>query len=296
MISPEFLCTQLLIGIMTGAIIAIIATGLSLIFGVMEGVNVAYGEMLAMGGYVAYIITINFSLSPFLGMLCAFFSCFIFGILVDTFMLNQLRLKVPAQERLVAYTVLTLGLSIFLQNSYLAIWGYYYLFPKPLVEGTVRTPLMTINIQRVINIGMSLAMLACLYIFLQKTRTGRAIRASAQNPDAAQALGVDIKKIYALTFGIGCAMAGMAGSIVTPVLAVFPWLGLNWIWKGFASIVIAGMKNLIGVLICSFLVGITEAIGYIFLPINMVPIISFTMMMIIMFIKPTGLFGEKRII
>jgi len=262
----------------------------------MEGINVAYGEMLTLGGYLAFIITVTLSQSLILGTLGAFVVCFAFAMLVDISLLNLLRARLPSEERLVGYIVLTLGLSIFLQNSYLSIWGYYYIFPKPFVEGVIDTPWMPINAQRIVNVGLSLIMLTGLFLFLEKTKTGRAIRACAQNADAARALGVDTKWIYALTFGIGCAMAGVAGAIITPILAVFPYVGFNWIWRGFAAIVIAGMKNLVGVLICGFLIGIAEAMGYNFMPVNMVPVISFAIMMIVMIIKPTGIFGEKRII
>lgn len=289
----ETLIEQLLIGFMNGGMYALIAVGLAILYGVMDIVNVAHGELITVGGYVVFITTGILLGNPFVALFLAIIITFLVGIVIDRSLAAPLRTRYGRGVRGTNYLVLTLGLSIFLQNIMLLFAGPDYYKPPGFIGGTV--PILTthISIQRLIVLGSCICILLVLFVFFKKTKLGMAIRAVSQDVDTAQAMGVDVARIYSVTFGIAACMAGTAGALVAPILWVFPSMGFPIALKGFAIIILGGMASLPGALIGSFCLGIAEALGVWLFASEYRDMMGFLIMMAVLVLRPSGLFGKE---
>ena len=283
-----FYIQLLLNGIVIGVIYALIAMGLSLIFGVLEIVNFAHGEFYMLGAMLAYFLTMNAGLGYWPTILIVTVVAISLGYVLYEALLASLR-----GESFERSILLTLGLSMVLQN------GAIFLFtttPKMvasslsysnIIAGGLRLPL-----SRLFALGLGLAAFGTLYLILYHTRVGKAMRGVAQNRDAALMVGIDPRAVSRLAVAIGIGLSGLAGAALAPVYAVHPTMGFSFVFKAFAIIIIGGLGSISGAAIAAVALGILESLAGGFLSLVMVDALIFISMIAILLVQPEGLFGR----
>ena len=281
--------TQLLLnGIVIGVIYALVAMGLSLIFGVLEIVNFAHGEFYMLGAMLAYFLTMHARLGYWPTILVVTAVAVGLGYVLYESLLGSLHGH--GFERSI---LLTLGVSMVLQN------GAIFLFtttPKMIetrqsysniVVGDLRVP-----VTRLLALGLGLLAFGALYVILYRTRVGKAMRGVAQSRDAALMVGIDPRAVSRLAVAIGIGLSGLAGAALAPVYAVHPLMGFSFVFKAFAIIIIGGLGNIAGAAIAAVALGIVESVVAGFLPLVMVDALVFSSMIAILLLRPQGLFGR----
>jgi branched-chain amino acid transport system permease protein len=282
-------CLQLLLnGIVIGVIYALVAMGLSLIFGVLEIVNFAHGEFYMLGAMLAYFLTMNAGLGYWPTILVVTAVAVGLGYVLYEALLGSLQ-----GEGFERSILLTLGLSMVLQN------GAVFVFtttPKMMQTrysysnvslGDLRVPVM-----RLLALGLGLLAFGALYLILYRTRVGKAMRGVAQNRDAALMVGIDPRAVSRLAVAIGVGLSGLAGAALAPVYAVHPLMGFSFVFKAFAIIIIGGLGNVAGAAIAAVGLGVLESFVGGFFPLVMVDALAFTSMIAILLLRPQGLFGR----
>jgi branched-chain amino acid transport system permease protein len=192
------------------------------------------------------------------------------------------------------FLVLTLGLSALMQNSMLAAAGGEYLKVPPAIKGGLDLSFTYISNQRLLIVAVASLSLAALFLFLRFHRQGMAIRAVAQNPAAAQSVGIPLGRIFTLTVGLGCALAGLAGGLIAPLFSVYPAVGFTLTIKAFAITILGGMGNLVGALVASLIIATVEAMSVLVIPSEWQNAIAFGTMILVLLVRPSGLFGKKQ--
>ncbi len=286
--APTFYLEILLNGIVIGVIYALVAMGLSLIFGVLEIVNFAHGEFYMLGAMLAYFLSvkIGFTYWPTVVVVTAVAAGV--GYVLYEALLGSLR-----GESFERSILLTLGLSMVLQN------GAVFLFtttPRMIeTHEAYRTVLLgdlRVSLVRVYALVLGLAAFAALYGILYRTRVGKAMRGVAQNREAAWMVGIDPRAVSRLAVALGIGLSGLAGAALAPVYAVHPLMGFSFVFKAFAIIIIGGLGNIAGAAIAAVALGLLEsAIGSVF-PLVMVDALAFVSMIVILLLRPQGLFGR----
>ena len=283
-----FLIQLLVNGLVIGVIYALVAIGLSLIFGVLEIVNFAHGEFYMLGAMLAYFLTTNASFGYWPGIVVVTAVAVCLGFVLFEALLGTLR--GASFERSI---LLTLGLSMVLQN------GAVYLFtttPKMMASSlsyaNVTIGELRIALVRLFALGLGLAAFAALYLILYRTRIGMAMRGVAQNRDAALMVGIDPRAVSRLAVAIGIGLSGLAGAALAPVYAVHPLMGFAFVFKAFAIIIIGGLGNVAGAAIAAVALGVLETLIGGFLPMVMVDALAFGGMILVLLVRPQGLFGR----
>ena len=282
------------VGLVLGGIYALFAVGLTLIFGVLDVINVAHGEFFTLGGYAAFVAVVLLKLPPALGLPLAALAAGAVGLLVYPVLIGPLQRRLGGRPPGPLFLVLTLGLSAVMQNTMLAAAGGEYLRVPPLMRGGIDLGFTFISSQRVIIFAVACTALAALFAFLRWHRQGVAIRAVTQNPVSAQAVGIPLARIFTLTVGLGCALAGLGGGLIAPLFNVYPAVGFTLTLKAFAITILGGMGNVLGALIASFIVALTESLSVLVIPSEWTNAIAFAMMILVLLVRPEGLLGRAR--
>ena len=284
------------VGLVLGGIYALFSVGLTLIFGVLDVINVAHGEFFTLGGYAAFMAVTLLHLPPALGLPLAVMAAGAVGLLVYPVLIGPLQRRLGKRPAGPLFLVLTLGLSAVMQNSMLAVAGGEYLRVPPLLRGGVDLGFTYVSNQRVIILAAACSTLAALFLFLflRYHRQGAAIRAVAQNPVSAQAVGIPLTRIFTLTLGLGCGLAGLGGALIAPLFNVYPTVGFSLTLKAFAITILGGMGNVLGALVASFIVSLTEALSVLVIPSEWTNAIAFGLMIAVLLVRPDGIFGRKR--
>jgi branched-chain amino acid transport system permease protein len=277
-------------GLLNGGIYSLVAVGLTLIFGVMRIINFAHGSLMMLGMYVSYWLFVLWGVDPYLSLIASGSVLFAVGVLIEAVLVSPV-LEAPEHDQL----LLTLGISLVIENLALFLWKadprtvtVPYLAVAPMVGGIM------ISSPRVIAFVVSLAFTAGLYVFLKRTDLGKAIRAVSQDREGALTVGINMRRIYALAFGIGCACVGAAGSLVVPFYAVDPYVGGVFVITAFVVVVLGGMGNFGGALLAALIVGLAESVAAVFIPAAMKQIVMYTIFVVVLLFRPQGLFSGRR--
>ena len=288
----ESLLEFLIQGVVLGGLYALFAVGLSLIFGVLDVVNVAHGEFFAIGGYLAFAAVVLLHLPGAMGILGAAVGTFLLGLSVYPLLIAPLKRHLGGRPQGPLYLVLTLGLSTFLQSSLLAIAGGDYLRVPPQVSGILDLGVTAVSFQRLLVLGVAALLLTALFAFLRFHPEGLAVRAVSQNPDAAQAMGINLPRIFAFTLALGVTLAGVGGALMAPLFNVYPAVGFPLTIKAFAITILGGMGNPAGALVASFVISIAESLSVMVIPSQWQNLIAFAVMIVMLLLRPRGLFGR----
>jgi branched-chain amino acid transport system permease protein len=284
----SFYAQLLLNGLVMGVIYALVAMGLSLIFGVLEIVNFAHGEFYMLASMLAYFLTAQWGFDYWATIVVVTAVGLAVGYVLFEGLL--LALRGEAFERSI---LLTMGLSMVLQNGavFLFTTNPHLLESKlsyqNVVLGDFRMP-----VARLYALGLGFAAFAVLYFILHRTRVGKAMRGVAQNRAAADMVGIDARAVSRLAVAIGIGLTGLAGAALAPVYAVHPLMGFNFVFKAFAIIIIGGLGNISGAAIAAVMLGVIESLAGGLLPLALTDAVAFLSMIAVLLLRPQGLFGR----
>jgi branched-chain amino acid transport system permease protein len=277
-------------GLYAGCIYILLATGLNLIFGVMKIVNFAHGEFLMIGAYITATIFLLTGFNPYAIILVSMLALVGIGAVVERFCFRPILGTSKLNE-----IFLSIGLIYIFTNSAAMIWGDEWQSIKSPYAG-ISVPIGSLNVplDYIIIIITTAAILCGLYIFLRKTKTGREMRATSQNRKGAMLVGINVERMDILSFGIGCALAAAAGTLWVVSGQVFnPYMGSIPAVKAFAIIILGGLGSIPGAIIGGLIYGIAENGAAYFLGGVWKDAISFIILIVVLVLKPTGLFGEE---
>jgi len=282
---------QLSNGIIKGSIYSLIAVGLSLIFGIMGLINFAHGELYMLGAYVAFFACSLFHLPPIISLFVSMAVVFGVGMIIEGTAIHHMRQK---KSPLLYVILLTFGISIFLQNLVLIVWGATYKRNPPILKGAFSMgPIIQSN-QRVLVLVIALLIMITVYLVIKKTKLGRAIRATAQSLDAAVLMGINVDRVYMLTFGIAAALAAAAGSLIAPMFYIYPTMGVSPVLKAFVIVILGGLGSIGGAVLGGFIIGIAESLTAAYISSQYEAAVAFGLMMALLIFKPSGLFGKHH--
>lgn len=277
----------LLNGLMLGAIYACIAVGFSLVWGVLNVINMMHGAFIILGGYLTFFAWFHLKIHPFIMLLPVALLLFVIGYFVQSSMIN----RVVSKPVLTTLT-LTFGLEMILYN---AMNLAFSATPRRIVldMGVVNLGELLLPVDRIASMVLALALTLLLYLTLRTSRIGRAIVAVRMDRDAAALMGINVRQIYAITFGIGAFMAGACGAIVAVVFPVSTSLTGLFLGKAFVICVIGGLGTVPGALVGGIALGIIESVaGFWWGPQNAI-LIGFLLMLVLLVVRPTGIMGKK---
>ncbi|MBV8391780.1 MAG: branched-chain amino acid ABC transporter permease [Alphaproteobacteria bacterium] len=293
MFSTELVVQTLISGIMIGVLYALMALGITFIYSIMRMVNWAMGEFYMIGSYLQHAL-VAFLLGPelwWLAILISMAGVFAFGLVVQWGLLKPIFRK-PPEARDDYATVVTLALLLFLRSVATGVFGPNQFTPGSTLPIVMVGP-MPLAGARVAAFLFALAALALFYIVLRYTWYGLALRATSQSRIGVQTAGIDVLSVDRLAFGIGVALAGLAGALLAPVFLVYPTNGLITTVKGFEIVVIGGLGSIPGALVAGVLLGLIESFGAAFVDSAYQNIYGFILVLAILLLRPTGLFGER---
>lgn len=277
----------LLNGLMLGAIYACIAVGFSLVWGVLNVINMVHGAFIILGGYLTFFAWLHFKIHPFLMILPVAVVMFGLGYILQRGMIN----KVISKPVLTTLT-LTFGLEMILYNAMNLVFSAT---PRriSLDMGLLKLGELLLPVDRIASMVLALTLTGLLYLVLRTSKIGRAIVAVRMDRDAASLMGINVKEIYAITFGIGAFMAGACGALVAVVFPVSTSLTGLFLGKAFVICVIGGLGTVPGALVGGLTLGVIESFaGYWLGPQNAI-LIGFILMLVLLVVRPTGIVGKK---
>jgi branched-chain amino acid transport system permease protein len=289
----EAVAQNIVYGILVGALYGLAAVGLALVFGVTKILNVAHGELMMLGGYAAFWLFTLYDLDPFLALpLAIIFLCLIGAVLYK--LLFARTIKLPEEEKIKNTMLIGFGLTLIIQNIALLLWTADDRGITTSYSGEAFT-LMGLRFPyvRVAGLVISLVCLFALHYFLRRTYTGKAIRATVVDWEAASLVGIDVHKVYLLSFLIGTALAGVAGTLVLVSFSVEPAMGMHWTLKSLIVMVLGGVGNFIGTFFAGILLGVTESAAVFIVPSNYKQVVGLLLFLLILIFRPQGLFGNK---
>ncbi len=282
----------LLQGILLGGFYAAMVLGFSVIWGVMGVINLAHGEYLMIGAYLAWILSTYFGLDPFTSLIVIMPLMFGLGYLVQGLLIN----RIVERPHLMALLV-TFGLGIAMANVVKLLYTADPKYINISYGGATEIAGLTFPIVKSLIFVASLLMMLALALFLQRSRLGKAIRAAAQNKNAARIVGININQVYAITAGICIALTGAAGAMISLTVPVYPFMGPPFTLKAFTITALGGLGRIPGALIGGLVLGITEVMIARFVPnigTNLGVAISFVLLVIVLIVRPQGILQGLR--
>ena len=278
-------------GLLFGGVYSLMAVGLTLIFGVMRVVNFAHGDMMVWGMYLAWLLAIRAGIDPYVGFVAAAAILFVVGFAIQRQLVDRI-LDAPHEMQI----LLMLGVALVLENTALVAFG-----PEP---QRVRTPLtqaavwlgpVFVDVGRLVTFLVAIALTAALWLFLYRSDLGRQMRAIADNGYGAYVIGTDVRRVSAVAFAVGAACVGAAGALVAPLLPFQPPTGLQLSVTSFNIVIIGGMGSVLGAFVGGLIVSVAESLGAVFLNPSMKELVSFALLVVILLVRPAGIFGRRTI-
>jgi len=265
------------------------AVGLSLIFGVMRVANFAHGDMMVWGMYLALVLAERAHLDPYLGFTVCAVVLFLLGALVQRTLVD--RIIDAAHEMQI---LLMLGVALVLENFALVVFGPDpQRVRSPLSQATLWLGPIFVDMARLATFAVAILLTLILYVFLVRTELGALIRAAADNHYGALVIGTDVRRVYMVAFGIGAACVGAAGALVSASVPFQPAFGLSASVTSFNIVIIGGMGSLVGAFLGGLLVSTAESLGAVFLSPSLKELVSFSLLVLILLVRPAGLLGRR---
>lgn len=284
------LLQHLLNGLVQGSTYALLGIGLTLIFGIMKVVNMAHGELYTLGAYVAYGFVSVLGLNYFGSVLVAAVAGLAIGALIEWMLLRRRNLAAMDEVMLIM-----IGVMIVLQNAELLLWGgVAKAVPSPFSQEPIVLGAVSVSPIRLFVLATALVLLVAFYLLIERSRLGLAMRATFQDKDAAKIVGVNVSRIYTLTFALGSCLAAVAGALLAPVFVVNPTMGDLASLKAFAIVILGGLGNLLGATLGGFALALIEEFGAGYISTAYRDAIGFLVILIVMVLRPQGLFTSKE--
>ncbi|WP_026295146.1 branched-chain amino acid ABC transporter permease [Sediminispirochaeta bajacaliforniensis] len=281
----------LLSGISVGCIYSLIGLGYNLIYSASNLMSFVQGEMFMLGAFVAYSVHILLHLPFLLSAVLSALIMYFFGVAMYYFMVGPL-LKRGSQQ--IHIVLATIGLSIFLQNFAMNVWGTNVkTFPSPLGEIPLHVGSVTIMPQQIAIVLVTIICMLVLHLFMKKTKMGTSLRAAAQDPLAAGGVGINVSGTVAFAWASAALLSAVAGVLIAPIYGVYPKMGAILSLKGFAAAVLGGYGNMYGAIIGGVIFGVVETLAAGYLSSSFKEIISFGVLMLVLFVMPSGILKVK---
>lgn len=276
-------------GVLLGGLYACIAIGFSIIWGVMNLINLAHGSMIVLGAFITFFLSTQTGIDPFLTLPVAGISLFCLGYVLQRSAINLL-----VRASVFMTLIFTFGLDMLLINIFVLLFtADLRSVPLTYAQQTISILGLTFPLGRLIVFAVAIALTVSLSWFLNRTRTGRAIQATSFDREAAALSGIDIDRIYALTFAIGAMMAGMAGSLIAVIYSFSPVSGESFTMKSFVIVVLGGLGSVPGAIIGGIILGVVENLASYILDSGYRDAVGFGLLVLILVARPRGLVGKR---
>lgn len=282
-------------GVLMGSIYGLTALGLTLIFGVLKVINFAHGSLLMVGMYAAYWSIILTGMHPYVALIIVAPVMYFFGYYLQDIVIKPIFKAQKDVREPITVIIVTTGVWYILDNLTLLIFGpaYRNIQDNPLKGKMLEIGEMFISVPKLWGFVTAVITAAAVYWFLQKTRMGRAIRATSLDREAASLMGINQFKVYNIAFGIGTATAGIAAVTLVPFNNIFPSVGVLFDIKGFIIVVLGGLGSIGGAILGGIIIGLIESIAPQFMTATWTEAIVYGLFLVVLFVKPSGLFGVK---
>jgi branched-chain amino acid transport system permease protein len=285
---------SLVFGILVGALYGLAAVGLSLVFGVTKFLNVAHGELLMFGGYASFWAFTLLGVDPFASIPISIIFLVLIGSLLYKLLFSRM-VKLPDEDKVRNTLLIGFGLGLILQNLALRLWTADDRGITTSYAGEAFTILgVRFPIVRVANLVIAFVFILALQVFLRRTYTGKAIRATVEDWEAATLMGINVHRVYLLSFVMGAALAGAAGTLVAVGYSVEPSMGMHWTLKGLIVMVLGGVGSIAGTLVGGLVLGVTESATSIFISSNYREAVGLVIFLLVLIFRPQGLFGAEE--
>ena len=290
MYSPQIVVEALLNGLMLGAIYALIALGLTLIYGVLHIVNFAHGALLTVAMFAVWLVCSRFGMDPYAAIVVVAPLMFALGYALQRFIIGP-----ASRGKDNSILLVTLGLSIIIENALLALFqSDTRTISTDYSFRVVELGPLLLSFPRVVGLCVTIVTALLLWLVLHRTDIGKAIRAVAKEKFGASLVGIDVAHVYAMTFAIGCACLAVAACLLMPSFYVSPKTGAAFVLVAFTIVVLGGMGSVPGALIGGLLIGVVEAASSLFLGDSLGQIGIFLIFIVVLLVRPTGLFGAQQ--
>jgi branched-chain amino acid transport system permease protein len=280
----------LISGILTGGVYALAGIGMSLVFGVMNISNFAHGDLMMLGMYLAFFAFTLLHIDPYISLVLIIPIAFLFGYMMEKVFINRV-IHHPHQNQI----LLTVGLGLIMSNTALLAFTSD---PKILTTTYSSSAFnllgdVSVSVPLLLSFLITCLITVILYLFLSKTSTGMALRATSQNREAAQLMGINVAKMSAIAFGIGTALAATAGALIAPTYYIHPLAGHSFLLKAFTICVLGGLGSVVGAGVGGIIIGVVEAMSSTYLSSDWKDVIVFVIFLAVLLFRPQGLFGKK---
>ena len=284
--------THFISGLSLGSVYAIIALGYTMVYGIAKMLNFAHGDVIMVGAYICFFATTRYGMHPIIGVLLSMVVCTLLGIIIDRLAYKPLR-----QAPVLAVLITAIGMSYFLQNSAQLLWSSNpKVFTSVVGNGSVKLfdGALSISYVTLVTILACVVIMTALVLFVNKSKTGKAMRAVSEDKAAAQLMGISVNRTISLTFAIGSALAAIAGVLLcsayptlTPTTGAMPGI------KAFTAAVFGGIGSIPGALIGGILLGVIEIFAKAYITTQLSDAIVFAVLIVVLVVRPTGLLGKK---
>ena len=284
--------TELVVAaVLLAGLYATMAYGLGLIYGVLRVVNLAHGGVIMVGAYLGWVLHERLGIDPYVSIPVVVAATFVFGIAMYGLLVRHLPRGAAGG---VQSLLLLFGVWLVLRNAaYLLFTGNDQTIRTEYSTRSIAAFGLALSVNRVAVFGIAIVTLVVLHLFLTRTFTGKAIRAVAQNPDSCTLVGVDVERIYSLTFGIGTALAGLAGVLGATLFSFNPSYGSGDLLKAFVIVVLGGLGSVMGTAVASLILALVEVFAILALPAYLTGAVGFVILVLVLVLRPGGLFGQR---
>jgi len=286
----EIFFQQVANGLVNAGLYALIAVGLTMIFGILDIVNFAHGEFYMVGAYFAYVFSVLLGLPFTVAFILSIVGGAILGLVSERLVFRPIRGKAHSNS-----VIASMGLSIVLANVALMVFtATPQRIPAPITDVSLAFVGVNFSLLRTVVLGIAVALIIALTLYVEKTWMGMAMRSVAQDLTVARLMGIDINRVSMVTFGVGSALAATAGALVGPLLVVEPHMGSVAGLKAFAVVIMGGMGSIPGAIFAALILGIAESLAAGFVATGFKDLVAFTLMILILVVKPSGLWARAR--
>jgi branched-chain amino acid transport system permease protein len=296
-VSLQIIAQTLVFGLFVGSNYGLAAVGLSLVFGVLRVLNVAHGELLMVGGYVTFWLFTLTGLDPLLSALVCAPVLFILGLVLNQGLFSFVE-RLDEETKIKNSLLISFGLTLVIQNAAQALWSAdERSVSSSLVAGGTVVMGVALPYTRLAGLVLALLTILALHQLLQRTYFGKAVRATAEDWEAASIAGIDVQRMYLITFALGAALAGVAGTLVSIQFSIAPSIGMVWTLKALVVVVLAGLGSIFGAFAAGLLLGVAEQFIVILLGSSYAPyreIVGLVLFLLVLVLRPQGLFGRAH--
>lgn len=277
-------------GILLGGVYALFASGLNMIFGVMRVINLAQGELMMLGAYITFFLFDRAGVNPLLSIPLSALALLALGVALQLALVERV-----VNQPLLASLLLTFGLSTLMMGIALNLWtsNFRSVAWEPLT-GSWDVGGLAISKSRLVAFLIALAVTGAMFLFLRRSRFGKAIRATSQHAEVAQICGIDVRRVRLVTFALGSAMAGIAGTLIAMIFTINPEMGRMFIGKAFAIIVLGGLGSFTGAFVGALLLGVSETLAAYWTDTQLAEAVAYAVLLLVLLVRPAGLFGRAE--